>query len=123
MLKYGVNLQKMLYFLSLFQKISAHKRFIGNKYVTVPDKRDHFQQYFKIELLVLKGRVEPTICGILFVLKVTRCGDLAISVQSFLTTIVRPMIMTYMFLLHRPHSYLLPHHFCHYMMSCHYLPW
>ena len=26
-------------------------------YVTVPDKRDHFQQYFKIELLVLKGRV------------------------------------------------------------------
>ena len=28
MLKYGVNLQKMLYFLSLFKKISAHKRFI-----------------------------------------------------------------------------------------------
>ena len=26
-------------------------------YVTVPDKRDHFRQYFKIELLVLKGRV------------------------------------------------------------------
>ena len=28
MLEYGVNLQKMLYFLSLFKKISAHKRFI-----------------------------------------------------------------------------------------------
>ena len=28
MLKYGVNLQKMLYFLSLFKKISAHKRFL-----------------------------------------------------------------------------------------------
>ena len=28
MRKYGVNLQKMLYFLSLFKKISAHKRFI-----------------------------------------------------------------------------------------------
>ena len=26
-------------------------------YVTVPDKRDHFRQYFKIELLVLKSRV------------------------------------------------------------------
>ena len=26
-------------------------------YVTVPDKRDHFRQYFKIELLVLKGGV------------------------------------------------------------------
>ena len=26
-------------------------------HVTVPDKRDHFRQYFKIELLVLKGRV------------------------------------------------------------------
>ena len=26
-------------------------------FVTVPDKRDHFRQYFKIELLVLKGRV------------------------------------------------------------------
>ena len=25
MLKYGVNLQKTLYFLSLFKKISAHK--------------------------------------------------------------------------------------------------
>ena len=37
MLKYGVNLQKMLYFLSLFKKISAHQRFyslvlnIGNR--------------------------------------------------------------------------------------------
>ena len=26
-------------------------------FVTVPDKRDHFRQYFLIELLVLKGRV------------------------------------------------------------------
>ena len=30
MLKYGVNQQKMLYFLSLFKKISAHKRFVLN---------------------------------------------------------------------------------------------
>ena len=30
MLKYGVNLQKMLYFLSLFKKISAHLN-IGNR--------------------------------------------------------------------------------------------
>ena len=28
MLKYAVNLQKMLYFLSLLKKINAHKRFI-----------------------------------------------------------------------------------------------
>ena len=33
MLKYGVNLQKMLYFLSLFKKISAHKRFIHWYYI------------------------------------------------------------------------------------------
>ena len=53
-------------------------------------KRGHFAQEFKIELLVLKGRVtlaKAIICGIFFVVKVTRCGVLAVSVQSFLTTI------------------------------------
>ena len=33
------------------------ENFLHYIYVTVPDKRDHFRQYFKIELLVLKGRV------------------------------------------------------------------
>ena len=28
-----------------------------DEYVTVPEKRAHFRQYFQIELLVLNGRV------------------------------------------------------------------
>ena len=57
--------------------------------MTGSEKRAHFAQEFKIELLVLKGRValKAIICGIFFVVKVTRCGVLAVSVQSFLTAI------------------------------------
>ena len=49
----------------------------------------HFAQDFKILLLILKGKValKAIICGIFFVVTVTRCGVLAISVQSFLSTI------------------------------------
>ena len=39
--------------------------------------------FFKIELLVFKGSVD-LICGIFFVMEATRCGVLAVSVQSFL---------------------------------------
>ena len=37
--------------------VSQVVHFVDLLYVTVPDKRDHFRQYFKIELLILKGRV------------------------------------------------------------------
>ena len=58
--------------------------------MTGSEKTAHFAQDFKIELLVLKGRValKAIICGIFFVVKVMHCGILAVSVQSFLTTIV-----------------------------------
>ena len=55
-------------------------------YVTGSEKTAHFVQDFKIELLVLKGRVALT--QIFFVVKVMHCGVLAVSVQSFLSTIV-----------------------------------
>ena len=47
-------------------------------------KTDHFD--FKIELLVFKGSVDlkAIICGIFFVMEVTRCGALAVSVQSLM---------------------------------------
>ena len=51
-------------------------------YVTVHGKRAHFAHYFKIDLLVFNGRLKVIICGIFFVLEVTRCGVLAVSVQS-----------------------------------------
>ena len=53
--------------------------------MTGSEKTAHFAQYFRIELLVLKGRV--ALKQIFFVVKVTRCGVLAVSVQSFLSTI------------------------------------
>ena len=57
--------------------------------MTVPEKRAHFRQYFQIELLVLNGRValKQQYGVYFFVVKVTRCGVLAVSVQSFLSTI------------------------------------
>ena len=45
-------------------------------------KRAHFVHYFKIELLVFKGSVD--LCGMFFVMEVTRYGVLAVSVRSFL---------------------------------------
>ena len=54
--------------------------------MTGSEKTAHFVQDFKVELLVLKGRVALT--QICFVVKVMRCGVLAVSVQSFLSTIV-----------------------------------
>ena len=50
-------------------------------------KTDHFAHYFKIELLVFKGSVDLKqyyVCGIFFVMEVTRCGALAVSVQSLM---------------------------------------
>ena len=54
--------------------------------VTGYGKTDHFAHYFKIELLVFKGSVDfkAIICGIFFVMEVTRCGALAVSVQSLM---------------------------------------
>ena len=54
-------------------------------YVTGYGKTDHFAHYFKIELLVFKGSVDfAIICGIFFVMEVTCCGALAVSVQSLM---------------------------------------
>ena len=64
----------------------------GSLYVTGSEKTAQFAQDFKIELLVLQDRVycpKAIICDIFFVVKVMRCGVLTVSVQSFLTTIVR----------------------------------
>ena len=41
----------------LYKGTKAKIQYTSLLFVTVPDKRDHFRQYFKIELLVLKGRV------------------------------------------------------------------
>ena len=55
------------------------------------EKTANYVQDFKIELLVLKCKSSPKaiISGIFLALKVTCCGVLAGSVQSFLTTIVK----------------------------------
>ena len=53
--------------------------------VTGPGKTAHFEQYFKIELWVLKGRVA---LNQFFCREVTRCRVLAVSVQSFLSTVL-----------------------------------
>ena len=69
------DLNTTKYVLSSMQKL----------YVTGHGKRAHFAHYFKIDLLVFNGSVDlKQICGIFFVLEVTRCGVLAISVQSLL---------------------------------------
>ena len=52
-------------------------------------KTAHFAHYFKIELLVFKGSVDLKQCGIFFVMEVTRCGVLAVSVQSLMATASR----------------------------------
>ena len=63
--------------------------FIRVLYVTGSEKTAHFAQDFKIKLLT-EGQSSPKaiICGIFFVVKVMDYGILAVSVQSFLTTIV-----------------------------------
>ena len=55
--------------------------------MTGSEKTAHFAQDFKIGT---EGQSSPKviICGIFFVVKVMRCRVLAVSVQSFLTTIV-----------------------------------
>ena len=54
--------------------------------VTGYGKTDHFAHYFKIELLVFKSSVDlkAKICGIFFIMEVTRCGALAVSVHSLM---------------------------------------
>ena len=70
----------------------TYKTIHNNAYVTGYGKTAHFAQYFKIELLVLKGRValKAIISGNFFIVEVTRCVVLAVSVQSFLSYRFKP---------------------------------
>ena len=70
----------VIFFSTVHPELSKPRCYEGLIYVTGSEKTAHFAQDFKIELLI--------ICGIFFVVKLKRCGVLAVSVQSFLTAIV-----------------------------------
>ena len=55
-------------------------------YVTGYGKTAHFAHYFKIEFLVFKGSVDlkQKYAVIIFVMEVTCCGVLAVSIQSLM---------------------------------------